>query len=621
MAHHQFQSEVGQLLQLISHSLYSHPEIFLRELVSNASDALDKLKYLTLTDDAYKQIAFDPRIDIEFDEKEGTSIAVSDSGIGMNSDELIANIGTIARSGTKRFLAEISEKQRTGTNLIGRFGVGFYSVFMVADRVEVLTRRAGEERAWLWRSDGSGGYEIEPAEKEECGSVVRLFLNEESRTYANSWQIQEIVRRYSNHVPFPIYLRATKREYDDKGAIKNEQETTEQINSASALWMRPRKELNHEDYTAFYRTISYEDEDPLLYIHTQAEGALAYTTLFYIPRTAPPDLYQVDYQSGLKLYVNRVFITDDEKELMPVYLRFLRGIIDSEDLPLNVSRETLQQNRVLVNIRNASVKRVLNELKRVALEEQETYKQIVERYNRPLKEGLYQDIANRESLLELVRFKSTTMEGYTSLADYKQRMLPDQKDIHYIAGDNEKRLRSSPLLDVYREQKIEVLIMDSEIDELIIPAVGSYKEHKLKPINRGAAGDDLKVKSQNQKHDIGVALRKVKTVLGERVKDVVASVRLSDSPSCIVVDENDPTMKMQQLLKTFGHQDVSAVKPILELNPDHAIIKQLLVTTETELVEDISYMLLDQALLIEDVPLRDPAEFTQRLNRLLARVS
>ena len=607
MAKHSFQTEVNQLLHLIIHSLYSHREIFLRELISNASDALDKLKYLTLVDETYKGLPFNPRIDVRMDEKEHKWLSVSDTGIGMNDQDLVENLGTIARSGTRIFLSQMTGDAKKDSNLIGQFGVGFYSSFMVADRVEVLTRKAGESKAWRWESDGKGEYEIQEAERDSFGTTVTLFLNEEGKEFASRWRIEEIIRKYSNHVPFPIFLHYEKKE--------------EQINSASALWKRPKSELKEEDYNEFYKTLSHDTEDPLLYIHTRAEGALEYTTLFYVPKKAPFDMYQVDYRPGVKLYVKRVFITDDDKELMPTYLRFLRGVIDSEDLPLNVSREILQQNRIMVNIRNASVKKVLGEFQRLALEDKEKYNQFISQYNRPLKEGLYTDYGNRDILLELVRFKSTKVEGYTSLEEYVQRMLADQKAIYYITGDNEATLRNSPLLEAYKKKDIEVLIMDDEIDEIVIPAIGKYKDYELKPVNRSDAGEDLKSEEDARaKEEVKPAIEKIKRALGDRVKDVRVSVRLSDSPSCIVTDENDPSYKVAALLKAMGHKDPPEVKPILEVNPHHEILQKLNRIEDPLLIDDISSLLLDQALLVEGLSVKDPADFVKRLNRILAKV-
>lgn len=620
MAKHEFQTEVSQLLHLIIHSLYSHREIFLRELVSNASDALDKLKYLTITDEAYKSLEFAPRIDISFDEKDKKTLTVSDSGIGMNETDLVEHLGTIARSGTKNFLNAMSGDARRDANLIGQFGVGFYSAFMVADTVEVLTRKAGEDKAWVWTSDGKGSFDIAPGERDSHGTTVTLHLSDEGKDYASRWRIEEVVKRYSDHIAFPIYLHYEKVEYDDKGKEKSRTPTEEQVNIASALWKRSKNDLSHEDYVEFYKTISHETEEPLLYLHTKAEGTLEYTTLFYVPKKAPFDMYNVDYRPGVKLYVQRVFITDDEKELMPSYLRFVRGIIDSEDLPLNVSREILQQNKVLTNIRSQSVKKLLNEFARVAAEEPEKYTSFVEEFNRPLKEGLYSDFANRDQLMELVRFKSTKADGYTSLADYKSRMLPDQKAIYYISGENEQVLRNSPLLEAYTKRDIEVLIMDDDIDEIVIPTLGTYKDTEIKPINRSDAGEDLKEKTSKKKEkEVGPVVEKIKKALGDRVKDVRVSVRLADSPSCIVVDEHDPTMKMQQLLKAMGQKEMPDIKPILEINADHYIVERLKETDDEETVADISFLLYEQALLVEGAALKEPAEFVKRLNRMLAK--
>lgn len=606
MAKHSFQTEVNQLLHLIIHSLYSHKEIFLRELISNASDALDKLKYLTLVDETYKELPFNPRIDIRMDEKDHKWLSVSDTGIGMNDQDLVENLGTIARSGTRLFLNQMTGDAKKDSNLIGQFGVGFYSSFMVADRVEVLTRKAGESKAWRWESDGKGEYEIQEAERDSFGTTVTLFLNEEGREFASRWRIEEIIRKYSNHVPFPIYLHYEK--------------TEEQVNSASALWKRPKSELKEEDYNEFYKTLSHDTEDPLLYIHTRAEGTLEYTTLFYVPKKAPFDMYQVDYRPGVKLYVKRVFITDDDKELMPTYLRFLRGVIDSEDLPLNVSREILQQNRIMVNIRNTSVKKVLGEFQRLALEDKEKYTQFISQYNRPLKEGLYTDYGNRDILLELVRFKSTKVEGYTSLEEYVHRMLADQKAIYYVTGDNEITLRNSPLLEAYKKKDIEVLVMDDEIDEIVIPAIGKYKDYELKPVNRSDAGEDLKSEEDARaQEEVKPAIEKIKRALGDRVKDVRVSVRLSDSPSCIVTDENDPSYKVAAMLKAMGHKDLPEVKPILEVNPHHEILQKLKRIEDPLLIDDISSLLLDQALLVEGLSVKDPADFVKRLNRILAK--
>ena len=619
MSKQEFQTEVNQLLQLIVHSLYSHPEIFLRELVSNASDALDKLKYLTLTEEPYKSVAFEPRIDLDLNEGQHT-LAVSDNGIGMNDEELATHLGTIARSGTKNFLATLSGDAKRDSNLIGQFGVGFYSTFMVAERVEVVSRRAAEEHAWRWVSDGKSGFEIEPAEREQQGTTVTLHLNEEGKEYANGWKLREVIKKYSNHIAFPIYLTADKSEWDEGEKKSIKKRTTEQINSASALWKRSKSELKEEDYKELYKTVSGDWEDPLFWFHTKAEGTMEYTTLFFVPAKAPMDLYQADYRPGVKLYVKRVFITDDKKELLPTYLRFLRGIIDSEDLPLNVSREILQQNRVLSAIKTASVKKVLSELKSIASNSAEQYLKFTAEYNRPLKEGLYSDFANRDTLLELVRVKSTKVDEWTSLAEVKGRMKEGQKGIYFITGGPAEVLRTSPLLEIYRKKDIEVLILDDEVDELIFGQIDKYQDAELKAVNKSSAGDDLKDETDgSQNEDLKPLLEKLKSVLGDRVKEVKASVRLADSPSCIVSDEDEPSLKMQQMFRAMGQKQMPSPKPTLEINPDHEIVKKLLGSTDEAVLNDAAWLLLEQALLVEGLPVENPAVFVQRLNRVLSR--
>jgi molecular chaperone HtpG len=617
MSKREFQTEVNQLLQLIIHSLYSHPEIFLRELISNSSDALDKLRHLTLVEEAYKALPFNPRIDLELDEEKQT-LTISDTGIGMNEEDLVSNLGTIARSGTKNFLAQLSGDAKRDSNLIGQFGVGFYSVFMVADRVEVVSRKAGEDQAWRWVSDGSTGFELEPAERSVAGTTVLIHFNEEGKPYSNSWRLQEIVKKYSNHIAFPIYLTYDKSEWneDEKKSVKTR--VTEQVNAASALWRRPKNELTDEDYKELYKSITGDWEDPLFWFHTKAEGSLEYTTLFYVPAKAPLDLYQAEYKGGVKLYVKRVFILDDSRELLPQYLRFVRGIIDSEDLPLNVSREILQQNRVLASIRTASVKKILSELKNIAANQPEQYLKFIAEFNRPLKEGLYSDFANRETLLDLVRFKSTQVEGLTSLADVKSRMTDGQKSIYYITGGAESLLRTSPLLEIYKKKQIEVLILDDDFDEIVFAGIDKYGEIDLKAVNKAATGEDLKDEAEPGKAEtIKPLLDKLKATLGDRVKDVRASVRLAGSPSCIVSDEEEPSLQMQQMLRAMGQANIPAPKPTLEINPDHEIVKKLLARADDAVSEDAAWLLLDQALLMEGVPLTDPAAFVQRLNRIL----
>ncbi len=622
MSKKKFKTEVSQLLHLIIHSLYSHKEIFLRELISNASDALDKLKYLTLTEEPYKKLKFDPKIEITFDGKDQKTLTIKDTGIGMNAEDLDTQLGTIARSGTKNFLNSLSGDSKKDASLIGQFGVGFYSSFMVADKVTVLTKKAGEDQAWLWESDGQNAYSVKEAEKESFGTEITLFLNDEGKEYASKWELENLIKKYSDHIGFPIFLEYDDTEYEGEGENRKEKKVhkREQVNKASALWKQPKSSLTDEDYNEFYKTISHDTEDPLLYVHTKAEGTLEYTTLFYVPKKAPFDMYQADFKPGVKLYVNRVFITDDEKELMPVYLRFLRGIIDSEDLPLNVSREILQQNRVLASIRSASVKKVLGEFKSLSESNQKKYDEFIEQYNRPLKEGLYSDYANRDTLLELVRFKSTEVEGYTSFAAYKERMKEDQKAIYYVTGDNEDTLRHSPLIEGYVKKGFEVLIMSDEVDEIVVPSIGKYKDIDLKSVNKSGSAEDLKTeKDKDAEKEIEPVLKKIKEALGDKVKDVVVSSRLSDSPSCIVADENDPTVQMQQMLKAMGQKDLPDFVPILEVNPDHEIVKKLSSVEDKDFIADVSFMLLEQAMLMEGAELKKPADFVKRLNRLMEK--
>ncbi|MDX9809437.1 MAG: molecular chaperone HtpG [Sphaerochaetaceae bacterium] len=620
MEQKKFKTEVSELLHLIIHSLYSHKEIFLRELISNASDALDKLKYLTLTDESLKTLSFTPRIDIAFSEGDEKTLVVSDNGVGMGHDDLADDLGTIARSGTKNFLKNLTEEQKKDSNLIGQFGVGFYSSFMVAKKVEVVSRKAGSDEAWMWSSDGKGTFTLADAERDSQGTTITLYLNEEGEEFANRWSLERLIKRYSDHIAFPIFLTYDKDEYDDKGKKKGSERKVEQINSAAALWRRSKSELKNEDYNEFYKNSTYDSEDPLLYIHTQAEGANNYTTLFFIPAKAPFDLYHADYKPGVKLYVKRVYITDDEKELLPTYLRFVRGVIDSEDLPLNVSREILQQNKIMSNIRTASVKKILGELKKISEQNPELYTKIIEQFNRPLKEGLYGDYGNRETLLSLVRFKSTTEEGFTSLAAYKSRMKEDQKTIYYLAGGNEEALKRSPLLEGYKKKGYEVLLMTDDIDDIVVPSIGTFEELPLKAINKSGAVDELDKEESKKKAKEGKSvLKKMKKALDKRVKDVVASSRLVDAPAVIVVDDNDPSVQMQQILKAMGQTDMPETTPILEVNLESPILKKIELSDDENYIAELSNVLLDQALISEGVMPKDPADFVKRLNSLLSR--
>lgn len=619
MSKRKFQTEVNQLLHLIIHSLYSSKEIFLRELISNASDALDKLKYLTLTDDKFKSIKYDPKIEISYLDKDNKLLTVSDCGIGMNKDGLAKNLGTIARSGTKQFLENLTGDSKKDSSLIGQFGVGFYSSFMVADKVEVISRKAGEKEAWIWTSDGKSGYSIDNSVRKTAGTDIVLHLNDEGKEFVNRWEIQNIIKKYSNHIPFPIFLHYEENKYDKKGEVKGKEKKTDQVNAASAFWKRPKSELKKKDYNEFYKTISHDHEDPMMHIHTQAEGTLDYTTLFYIPKIAPFDLFQVDHQAGVKLYVKRVFITEDDKELMPSYLRFVRGIIDSEDLPLNVSREILQKNRILAKIKSNSVKKILSELTALT-KKKDKYLEFYEQYGRLLKEGAYQDFENRDTLLELLKFKSSKTDDYTSLAEYVDRMKEDQKSIYHITGENEESLRNSPLLEMYNGKDMEVLIMDDPFDEIIIPSLQKYKEKPFKSVHHSDAADDLKTEdSKSDKKDLKPLIKKIKKVLGDQVKDVLVSSRLNESPSCIVADQNDPTAKMQEMFKAMGQSTMPDVKPILEINPEHKIVKKMKSLGKTKTFEDLCWLLYEQAMLIEGVKLPNPATFVTRLNNFLIK--
>lgn len=626
MAKKQFKTEVSDLLNLIIHSLYSNREIFLRELISNASDAIDKLKYLSLTDEKLKGFSFDPVINISFDTSAKT-LTISDNGIGMDEEELNNNLGTIASSGTKKFLSSLSDDAKKNSNLIGQFGVGFYSAFMVASKVEVISRKAGEEKAFRWESEGKSTYTVTDAERSSQGSDIILHLNEDGADYANRWQLETLIKKYSDHIAYPIYLEYDQEHYkDEKDAegnpVKEVEHKREQINSASALWTRSKSSIKDEEYKEFYKNNYSDSEDPLFYIHTHAEGATEYTTLFYIPAKAPFDMYYADYRPGVKLYVKRVYITDDDKELLPTYLRFVRGIIDSEDLPLNVSREILQENKIMTAIRNGSVKKLLGEFKKIADNNSELYEKFISQYNRPLKEGLYSDYANRESLLELVRYKSSEVEGWTSLASYKERMKEGQKAIYYITGGKENILRNSPLIASYKEKGYEVLIMDDDIDDIVTSMVYEYKELPFKAINKTGAMDDIKkdeAKSEDEKKEESALAQKMKSALGDAVKDVVISSRLSaDSAAVIVMDENDPSIQMQKILKQMGGgEDLGEIKPILEVNADNALIRKIDQCTDEEMVKDLSSVVLNQAYIAEGIMPKDPAAFVRQVTRLL----
>ena len=620
-----FQTEVNQLLHLIIHSLYSNKEIFLRELISNSSDALDKYKFLTLTDSKFKNSDFVPRIDISFvsDDKNST-ITISDNGIGMDKKDLNQNLGTIARSGTKNFLSKMSGDSKKDSNLIGQFGVGFYSSFMVADKVDVLSRKAGNSKACLWSSDGKTGYTIEDSTRDSQGTTVILYLNDEGKEFAAKWQLDSIVKKYSDHISFPIFLEYNETVHGDKE--KGEEDTVEvkvdQINSASAFWKRSKSSIKKKDYNEFYKSISNDSEDSFMYIHTQAEGTLDYSTLFFIPQKAPFDMYNADYKSGIKLYIKRVFITDDDKELMPTYLRFVKGVIDSEDLPLNVSREILQQNKVLSKIKSNSVKKILDEITKLS-KNKERYNEFYNEFGKPIKEGLYQDFENRDILIDLVRFKTTKSdEGLTSFGDYVNNMKKGQDAIYYITGSDKKTLKYSPLLEVYNQKGIEVCLFEDEIDDIVFTGVREYKEYKLKSVNHSDATDNLDEKDEDSDdpktpQKVEVFINSMKKILNDDVKDIKVSNRLTDSPCCLVADQNDPTSQMQQMMEAMGQASKDKIKPIMEINPNHKIIKKLIKLGKGKVFSDSIKLLYEQTLIIEGLKPDNPSEFVKRLNEVL----
>ncbi|MGI7780461.1 molecular chaperone HtpG [Campylobacter coli] len=605
----QFQTEVNQLLQLMIHSLYSNKEIFLRELVSNSSDALDKLNFLSVSDDKYKSLKFEPRIDIKID-KDKKTLTISDNGIGMDKDDLINNLGTIAKSGTKSFLENLSGDAKKDSQLIGQFGVGFYSAFMVASKIEVLSKKALDDKAYLWISDANG-YEIEDATKEEQGTSITLYLKDDE--FANSYKIESIIEKYSNHIQFPIFMEkeefipAKEGEEEGKTELK-----ISQINKANALWRMQKSSLKTEDYERFYEQNFHDSNKPLLYLHTKSEGKLEYNSLFFIPQNAPFDLYRVDYQSGLKLYVKRVFISDDDKELLPTYLRFVRGIIDVEDLPLNVSREILQENQILKGVKEASVKKILSELEKLKNKDKEKYLSFFKNFGKVLKEGLYSFGGEKDSLLKLMLYKSTKGESLRSLEEYKNDIQGEQKEIFYISGNNESLLRNSPLLEEYKQKNIEVLLMDDEIDSLVTPMLGEYEGLKFIAINQVEDKNEL---SDEEKNEFAPLVAKFKELLKDQVEDVRLTSRLKDSPSCIVYDKNKPDFAMQQLLKQMGQEQ--NFKPILEINPKHAIFTGL--KNNETFSADIATLVLNMAKLSEGMGVDNPAEFNASLTKIITK--
>lgn len=606
MAKYEFQTEVGDLLNLMIHSLYSNKEIFLRELISNASDALDKLNYLYLTNDEYKGLNFKPKIDIKIDTKDKI-LTISDNGIGMNESELANNLGTIAKSGTKSFLSNLSGEAKKDSSLIGQFGVGFYSAFMVAKKIEVISKKPLENLAYKWTSD-TNGYEISQTTKDGFGTDIVLYLNDDE--FANEYKIENIIKKYSNHIPYAIFMDKSKWKAPENGEGEGSYEISNtQINGANALWRLPKSSLKSEDYNEFYKQISHDNADPLFHIHTKAEGKIEYTTLFYIPSIEPFDLFRVDYKSGVKLYVKRVFITDDEKELLPTYLRFVKGIIDVEDLPLNVSREILQDNQIMRSVKEQSVKKILSELSKIKDNDREKYLKFYQIFGKVLKEGLYGFAQNKDEILNLCLFKSTAREGLVSLKEYKEAMKSEQKSIFYISGNNEKILRNSPLLEGFKKDGIEVLICDDEIDVLVMPMVSEFEGTEI----RIASKSDEVSETDQEKSEI---LVKMKEILKDSVKDVKISSRLEHSAACLVYDKSDPDYAMQNLFKQMG-QEIPKTKPILEINPKHEIFTKL--QNNEILIYDISELLLGMAKISSGIELENPSEFVDKMSKIMVK--
>lgn len=616
MAKHTYQTEIGQLLHLMTHSLYSNKEIFIRELVSNSSDALDKFNYFYLTDEKYKNDDWRPSIFITLD-KDDNSITIGDNGIGMSEEDLMNNLGTIAKSGTKSFVENLTGDAKKDSNLIGQFGVGFYSVFMVAKQVDVITKK--DDQAYKFSSDGTGEFDISLVTKESRGTIIYIRLKDEEKEFTSPWRIKEIVKKYSNHIAYPIMLNFKEEETVGEGDDKKTEliSKSEQINAAKALWTISKSELKREDYIEFYKSISHGDEEPLTYLHNKAEGANEYTTLFYIPKNAPMDMFRAEWESGVKLYVKRVFITDSDKELLPSYLRFVKGIIDSSDLPLNVSRELLQENKILANIKQGSTKKILQAIAKLDGETKDTF---TKEYNRLIKEGIYTDYTNKELLLDIVRYKSSSEAGYVSFADYISRGNSEKKEIYYIIAKNEAIAKSSPLLESYKSAGLEVLIMDDyEVDEIVTPAITQYKDWSLKDISTiEAPSSKTKEEQDALDESIKPLLEKIKEVLGDAVKDVKASSRLVDSPSCVLKDSSDPMASMAHIFRQMG-QEVPDTALILEINPDHNMVKKLDSLSDKEMFEDISWILLDNAKISEGIEIDDKADFAKRVSRIATK--
>ena len=615
----EFQAEVSKVLGLVINSLYSNKEIFLRELISNASDACDKLRYLSLTDQKLAKGLAEFSINITTVKKDRT-ITIADNGIGMNNADLVENLGTVARSGTTAFLESLSGDEKKDSALIGQFGVGFYASFSVAEKVEVLTRKAGEKQAWLWTSDGKSSYSIAEAERNDPGTSVTVYLKKEDKDYIEEARIRNIVRTYSDHISIPIMLAG------------KEEET--QINTGSAIWTRQKKDITDEQYKEFYHHVANVYDEPWLTLHNRAEGKIEYTNLMFIPSSKPYDLMNPDRKNRLQLYVKRVFITDDCDDLMPAYLRFVRGIVDSEDLPLNVSREMLQHNVVVKRIRSALIRRVFNELKKKAEKDPEEFSKFWANFGAVLKEGLYEDHENRGKILEIVRFNSTASDKLISLAEYVERMKKGQTEIYYISGEGIDLVKASPQLEGFKARGIEVLLMTDPVDEFWLPMVGQFDEKpftsatsgsidlsKIKNVKDKKENDDKNEAKKADDASVAKLILALKESLGETVKDVCSSDRLTDSAVCLVAGEGDMDLHLERMLKMQGQMEVPTAARVLEINPAHPLIIKMSEVVnkpaKKTALNDMALLLFDQARIIEGEPVSDPAAFSQRLNSIL----
>ncbi len=615
-----FQAEVKQLLQLMIHSLYSNRDIFLRELISNASDACDKLRFEALHDSALYEDDPDLAIRVDYDAAART-LTVADNGVGMSRDEVIVNLGTIAKSGTREFFAQLTGDQQKDAHLIGQFGVGFYSSFIVADKVTVLTRRAGQraDQGVRWESDGGGEFAVEMVDRPKRGTEVTLHVREGLDDLLTGSKLRSIIHRYSDHIVHPIFMR--KEDWKDGKPQKSADEET--VNQASALWTRPKSEISDEQYKEFYKHVGHDFDDPLAWTHARVEGRQEYTQLLYIPARAPFDLWDRQARHGIKLYVRRVFIMDDAEQLLPTYLRFVRGVVDSNDLPLNVSREILQESKDIEAIRAGSTKRILALLESLAESEKDQYAKFWTEFGRVLKEGVGEDLANREKIATLLRFASThadTLDETVSLADYVDRAKEGQDKIYYVTAETFNAAKNSPHLEVFRKKGIEVLLLSDRVDEWVVSHLTEFKGKTLVSVAKGgldlgALEDDAERKAGDEEaNELKTLIDAMKKSLGERVKDVRATRRLTESPACLVVDEHDLSANLARMLKSAG-QRLPDAKPILEINPQHAIVQRL--TREDERFDDWAAVLLDQAILAEGGQLDDPAAFVKRMNQLM----